>query len=301
MNTIHYQTILIEGIPIYIYRDDLNHKVVSGNKLHKLSPFMNMAIEKNCSSVLSFGGPYSNHLHALAWISKQNRLNSIGIVRGELHSELTPTLWDCQQWGMQLIPCERQDYRRYQTLVSQFSKPRFAKQIEQPLFTKVPEDTLVIPEGGSNLMAIESLCHAYKPVFALPQHKQITHAICTTGTGATVAGLYKASPQNIEVVGIQAVSEGGATLERITKWIDEKPKRLKIQPGHLGGFGKIPAALKQFMTKFEATYNIPLDPIYNGKAMLKITEMIKTGRFNMGDQILYIHTGGLQGKRTKTD
>jgi len=147
-------------------------------------------------------------------------------------------------------------------------------------------------------MAIESLCHAYKNVLALPQQKQITHAICATGTGATVAGLYKASPQNIEVVGIQAVSEGGATIERITKWINEKPKRLKIEPGHLGGFGKIPVALKQFMAKFEATYNIPLDPIYNGKAMFKIAEMIKTGQFNSNDQILYIHTGGLQGNRS---
>lgn len=266
---------------------------MSGNKRHKLKPNIEIAKQLNSSAILSFGGPYSNHLHALAWMCKDQGLKSYGVVRGELHDQLTPTLKDCKRWGMQLLACQRKDYRAYQELVARHKTPCLAEQIK----LAVPKKTVVIPEGGSNAMAIDSVGQAYESVFKSLALQHISHAICSTGTGATLAGLYNASPSNVEILGIQAVSEGEATLARIHDWINEKPKRLNIEQGHWGGFGKMPSALLQFIEQFEATYDIPLDPVYNGKAVFKIVEMIKAGRFQLGDQILFIHTGGLQGKR----
>ena len=238
---------LLTDTQFQFYRDDLNHPTVSGNKLHKLTPNLALARQQDCESVLSFGGPYSNHLHALAWACKEQGLSSIGLVRGELHSELTPTLADCREWGMHLIAVQRNTYRQLQTELSALGGHCLAHELSHSSMVKTPENTLVIPEGGSNRLAIDSLANAYRPLFKQAQYQDITHVVCATGTGATLAGLYKAAPPQLKVIGVQAVAEGDATLDRICSWLGERPDNLSIVAGHLGGFGKIPATLTSFI------------------------------------------------------
>ncbi|RBP48742.1 1-aminocyclopropane-1-carboxylate deaminase/D-cysteine desulfhydrase [Arenicella xantha] len=292
-----FNSISIAEIPLIVARDDLNHRAVSGNKLHKLTPNIELAKAGNYSTILSFGGPYSNHLHALAWACKESGLASIGVVRGELHANLTDTLKDCQAWGMRLFASQRKEYREYQQALALGLALKFANSSSIASLSEQLEDTLILPEGGSNLIAIESLSKAYAEVFSLPHCSGITHAVCATGTGATLAGLYKAAPRRIKVIGIQAVAESDATLKRIHGWLGEKPLNLSIEPGHLGGFGKIPTELVRFVEEFEANFNVPLDPIYNGKVMYKLSQMIAAGYFKKTDKVLVMHTGGLQGKR----
>lgn len=278
-------------------RDDLNHPVVSGNKLHKLAPNIELAKANHCTGALSFGGPYSNHLHALAWACKDAGLASTGIVRGELQEALTPTLLDCRAWGMTLVACSRKDYRAYQDTLSQQAAPCFANDLPPEWVQGNPKKTLVIPEGGSNAIAIESLATAYKTALAQPDGRDITHIVCPTGTGATLTGVLNAAPTHIKLIGMQAVAEGDATLRRIEQWYGGSAENLTIQACHLGRFGKITTELKTFIGEFEREFGIPLDPVYNGKAMLELTKMIDAGHFNTEDTLLFIHTGGLQGKR----
>lgn len=290
----------LSGIEIIIFRDDLNHPTVSGNKLHKLAPNIELALVNGCNSILSFGGPYSNHLHALAWACKESSLQSIGVVRGELQAPLTPTLKDCRKWGMKLIPMSRSDYREYQEMLSSFTEPCFANELSLEPELQVlgnGKNTFVLPEGGSNAVAIKSLANAYGAVFKQLEHASVTHAICATGTGATLAGLYQAAPAQIEIIGMQSVAEQDATFARVRNWLGSEPSRLTIEQSHLGRFGKITPSLTQFIDAFEAKHEIPLEPIYTGKALLKLSEMITQGRFKKADKILFIHTGGLQGKR----
>ena len=292
---------------IQFYRDDLNHPTVSGNKLHKLAPNIALAKHRGCETILSFGGAYSNHLHALAWACKEQGLSSVALVRGELHPELTPTLKDCQAWGMRLIPLQRKTYRALQETLLAMGGTCLAKELLPASKVVLPEpqlphNTFVIPEGGSNLIAINAIADAYQTIFTQPQYKNITHAVCATGTGATLAGLYKAAPKHVTVMGIQAVAEGDATLNRIRGWLkDESPKpnldNLSIVPGHLGGFAKTPTELLSFIDDYQVKHNIPLDPIYNGKVVFKLTQMAKAGEFAESDNVLVIHTGGLQGWR----
>lgn len=282
---------------VSFYRDDLNHPTVSGNKLHKLAPNLTLAKERECQTILSFGGPYSNHLHALAWACKQQGLASVGLIRGELHEKLTPTLNDCQTWGMRLIPIQRKEYRALQETMLEKGGTCLAQDLLSASIVQVPDNTFVIPEGGSNLMAIESLANAYRPIFTQTQYQGTTHVVCATGTGATVAGLYKASAKGVKVIGVQAVAEDGATLERIQSWLGDGLINLSIVPGHLGGFAKTPLELLEFIDQFQTQYNIPLDPIYNGKVLFKLAQMAKEGFFSARDKVLVLHTGGLQGKR----
>ena len=292
-------TFSLSGIKVVVFRDDLNHDTLSGNKLHKLAPNIEAAKARSCSTVLSFGGPFSNHLHALAWASQDVGLASVGIVRGELHDSLTPTLIDCQKWGMQLIPMPRNAYRQSQDLLSSFVEPCLASDLDLKLTSLTNQkNTLVIPEGGSNVVAIKSLTNAYQQVFDLVAKQNITHAICATGTGATLARLYKATPGHVEVICMQAVAEQDATLQRIRGWIGNNTPRLTIHECHLGRFGKTTSSLIEFMDSFENQHGIPLDPVYTGKAMYQLVDMIERGYFKENQTILFIHTGGLQGKRS---
>jgi len=298
-------SISLAGTEVVVYRDDLNHATVSGNKLHKLAPNIKLAKDRGCSRVLSFGGPYSNHLHALAWACRNAGLASIGVVRGELRESLTPTLRDCQHWGMELLASSRKDYRAFQETLLSYDELCLANDLNlEPHFKSQGlielENTLVIPEGGSNSVAIESLCAAYQAVFKLAGCENITHVVCATGTGATLAGLFKAAPEHLKVIGVQAVAEGSATLKRIRNWLGATvgdTSRLTIEEGHLGRFAKMPLELIDFINRFEAQYNIPLDPVYTGKVMLKLSQMIEARYFKATDKVLFIHTGGLQGKR----
>ena len=279
------------------FRDDLNHPTVSGNKLHKLAPNLAFAKQQGYKTVLSFGGAYSNHLHALAWACRERGLSSIGLVRGELHSELTPTLTDCRDWGMHLIATQRTTYRQLQSKLAALGGHCLAHELLPSTMVQAPHNTLVLPEGGSNRIAIDSLANAYRPIFKHVHYQDTTHVICATGTGATLAGLYKATPAHIKVIGVQAVAEGDATIERINNWLGDHQDRLSIVAGHLGGFGKIPAALTTFINAFEAEHGVPLDPVYNGKTVFKLMQLAEQGFFTANDKVLVLHTGGLQGKR----
>lgn len=295
-----FNRLVFAGTELCIYRDDLNHPTVSGNKLHKLSPNIEFAKANGCREILSFGGPYSNHLHALAWACLDAGLSSVGAVRGELDESLTPTLNDCQKWGMKLIALPRKDYRYYQEVLSNVKKPCMACDLDLGAITQglaQLDNTLIVPEGGSNVLAIESVADAYRDIFRQVECQGVTHVVCATGTGATLAGLCKAAPEHVKVIGMQAVAEGNATLKRINTWLGYKPSRLDIIEAHLGRFGKMPPMLLEFMEQFESQYHIELDPIYNGKAMLKLMQSIDAGDFKSVDKILFIHTGGLQGKR----
>jgi len=156
----------------------------------------------------------------------------------------------------------------------------------------------VIPEGGGNALAIDSLANAYKPLF---EGQNFTHAVCATGTGATVAGLRKAAPKQVSIIGVQAVAEAEATLERIKHWLGNSVERdygkLNIVEGHLGGFAKMSAELLNFIAEFEQQNNIPLDPVYNGKVLFALSKMFDIEKLGGNDKVLVIHTGGLQGKR----
>ena len=64
---------------------------------------------------------------------------------------------------------------------------------------------------------------------------------------------------------------------------------------HFGGYGKIKPELITFINKFKSNHNIPLDPIYTGKMMFGIFDLIEKGFFPKNSKVLVVHTGGLQG------
>ena len=129
-------------ISLWIKRDDLIHPIISGNKWRKLKYNLDHALSLGADTLISMGGAYSNHLHALAYIGKILNLKTIGIIRGERPNQLTPTLQDMESWGMELRFVPRSEYRNYRHYKHWRDLPG------------IKPNQYWLPEGGANKLAL---------------------------------------------------------------------------------------------------------------------------------------------------
>ncbi|MCH6198534.1 pyridoxal-phosphate dependent enzyme [Aquiflexum sp. LQ15W] len=279
---IHLPLLEEKGIRLSIKRLDRVHDLVSGNKFYKLKYNLEEAKKSGFSSLLTFGGTFSNHIYATAAAARIEGFKSIGIIRGEETITLNPTLSFAKSEGMRLVFISREDYR---------------KKAEDSFIEKLKEKFGVfylIPEGGTNELAIKGT----KEILG-KEDKEITHIGCSVGTGGTFAGLAESIHSNQQLLGFSSL-KGDFIHSEINHLLEEN----KIRPNgkyrifdnyHFGGYGKSGTPLLDFIGWFHSQTRIPLDPIYTGKMMFGIFDLIKNDFFEKGSHILAIHSGGLQG------
>jgi len=279
ISPLHEDFLTEKNIQLDILRLDLIHPMISGNKWFKLQYNIHEAIEQQARSLLSFGGAWSNHLHALAYAGKLFNLKTIGIIRGEEISN--PTLDDCKAWGMKLHFISREEYRHK-------SEQHFLESIQQEFY-----NSFIIPEGGNNKEgrqgAAEILTHT--------DPEKYTHIVCPVGTGTTLSGLIESSLPSNRVIGISAIKKG-QYLEDEIRSVTTKTNWSVEHDFHFGGFAKKTPELLLFMQEFKSRHDIELDFIYNAKMMFGVYDMTRHQRIGSGSRILVIHTGGLQGNRS---
>lgn len=272
-------------IELRMLRLDRIHPQISGNKWYKLKHNLLAARAQSQDTVLSFGGAYSNHLVALAAASKACALRSVGIVRGEAPKVLNPALQFAQQQGMTLHFVSRSDYRLKED-------PEFIAALEQRFGA-----FYMIPEGGSNLLGVrgcaEIAAHLHWQRAAAPRC-----VVLACGTAATLAGVVSAVPKDCDVVGVSVLKGVDTLSPQVDAWLGQltcdRDKRWSIKTQyHHGGYGKTSAALNSFIDAFEARTGIPLEPVYTGKMMWGLYQMIETGEIARGTEIIALHTGGL--------
>lgn len=274
---------LPNGITVFVKREDLLHKEVSGNKFRKLKYNILKAQELGYSKLLTFGGAYSNHIAATAAAGRICGIETIGIIRGdELENNYVgnETLTKAVEDGMTLGFLSRTDYRLKST-------PEIIERLE----SKYGEFYLV-PEGGTNEEAIRGTEEILK------QGDEVFDYVCTAvGTGGTIAGIINSSFDNQTIIGFPAL-KGDFLYEDIRKFANKSNWELVLEY-HFGGYAKYNEELLSFLRELYKQTGVLFDPIYNGKMMYGLMEEIKKGKFKEGSKILVIHTGGLQGWNEK--
>lgn len=268
-----------KNVELYIRREDLIHPYISGNKFRKLKYNIEEAQKLQKKTLLSFGGAYSNHIAALAYAGKLYGFNTIGVIRGEeLENNFlqNPTLQFAVSCGMQLYFVSRDEYRNKSTAVNlEKYQNRFG-------------DFYLVPEGGTNSLAVKG-CQEI-----LTETDSKYDFICTAvGTGGTISGLINSSFNNQKVLGFPAL-KGDFLDNEIAKYATKTNWKL-ISDYHFGGYGKVSSELINFLNLFYKQNNIPLDPVYTGKMVFGIVDLLSKDYFPKGSKILIIHTGGLQG------
>ena len=283
------------GVSLDILRLDLLDPEISGNKWYKLKHNLIAAQQGGKSAILSFGGAWSNHIHALAAAGHRFGMPTIGVIRGEPGESPSATLTDAVNWGMQLYYLSRSDYRRKNEAV-------FVNHLLHQLGLSA-RDVHVVPEGGSNLSGVQGCREILADGGVTAGSYDEIWLAC--GTGATLSGVALAAAKEMpqtQVTGV-AVLKGGDflrgdihhyTRQALANWT-------LLTDYHHGGYARTTEALLSFIKSFEMETAIPLDPVYTGKVMFAIrhslAENLKQGLPCRGRRLLMVHTGGLQGRR----
>lgn len=292
------------GITLLIRRDDQIDNELSGNKAYKLLFNLHAARDSGYEQILSFGGAYSNHLHALALAGAKFGFKTFGVVRGERPETLSPTLSDAQRSGMRLVFINRKLYQQKSSEALMVSwKQRFG-------------DFFLIPEGGAGLLGARGMSLMGQAIEN--QLRGDYTAVCIAcGTGTSLAGLAaglaSAGAECKPAIGFSVLKGAGGLGTAIAEpyrqlrrelYQSPEPSRVPadnwrlISGFHAGGYGKKhPRHLFEFWQSFEQETGIPLDPVYTLKMVWGIHCLASQGYWAKGSKIIAIHSGGLQGRR----
>ena len=270
---------------IWIKRDDEIHPDISGNKYRKLIPNIDHVKRHGFKGIITFGGAFSNHIHAMAAAGEFFDISTVGIIRGDQESQANPTLQFAITRGMKIHFVSRAEYKDKE------GAPSIAN-----IIASYPQ-YLLVPEGGSNELGI---CGAATLMDEILEQGHSPDAIfLAAGSGASAAGLLRRIhelnlPIQLYVIPVLKGEFMEQTILDLAGFTSST--RLSVMYDfHHGGYGKVTAELIQFINDFYESHQIPLDPIYNGKAMFALLKMLKNNQISQPSNIVYIHTGGLQG------
>jgi 1-aminocyclopropane-1-carboxylate deaminase len=277
----HLPSLSTKNIRVDVLRLDEIHPIISGNKWYKLQYYLLDAIENHYSSILTFGGAFSNHIVATAAACKLHHLNSIGIIRGEAPKELSHTLQQAKSFGMDLHFVSRDAYK---------NKTAIAENLPN-------KNTYQIPEGGFGNLGAKGAADILK----ITDTKIYTHIICACGTGTTLAGLIQSAQPHQQIIGIN-VLKGYENLKDDLLTIIDNGSSLNnftiFNEYHFGGYAKHSKVLINWMNELWQNENLPTDFVYTAKLFFAVNDLVEKKHFTTNSQILVIHTGGLQGNLT---
>jgi len=277
-------------VQLFIKRDDLLHPPEDihfcGNKWRKLKYNLLKAKEEGQSQLLTFGGAYSNHIAAVASAGQLFGFKTIGIIRGEAHPVLNPTLRHATQMAMALQYWNRSDYREK-------NSPEALARLQQCF-----GEFYLLPEGGTNPLALQGVEELVDELRLQLSIDAQTYIALSCGTGGTMAGIIRGLQGKGHVLGFPAL-KGDFMQDEVCRCLGHDKEELtnwSIQNTyHFGGYAKHKPELLEFLDFFQVQYGIALDPIYTGKLCFGVLDLLKKGFFPPGSKVVIVHTGGLQG------
>lgn len=267
----------------FIKREDLRDNELGGNKWCKLAGHLEAARQHGHDHLLSVGGPWSNHLHALAMAGRRFGFATTALVRGQPVE--TPMLADARDAGMDVHFISLDRYR-------QRNSPG-----ELARLASSYRPAWLVPEGGGGAEAMSGLARLAaeikdqfpgKVVLAVP-----------SGSGTTLAGLAAALPARFDVWGFQAFHDATLSLRvaGMLSGLDAEAGWSLHDTHAMKSHRRLPEHLSGFMTRFEAEECVPLEPVYMVRLMEALSSLLKQGGVPPDVTLVALHTGGLQGRR----
>ncbi|SEM68542.1 1-aminocyclopropane-1-carboxylate deaminase [Pseudomonas sp. ok272] len=289
LQRLHLDWLERAGVEVAVLRLDLIDPLISGNKWFKLVEHLNAAGEAGAEGVITLGGAWSNHLHAVAAAGKRFGFPTVGLLRG--HPQDTATVADLQAFGMRLHWLGYGGYRA-----------RHAPGFWLPWREHYPH-LYPVPEGGGGVLGARGcgqlLALAAGQLSALGWSDHDGWWLAC-GTGTTLAGLVLAEAGRHPLYGVLAVPEDHGVMQQVEGILAQGGQPnvgFELFDGSRGGFAKVDPALQAFIDRTEHAAGVPLEPLYTAKALLMLKQQVEAGRFARGSRLIFVHTGGLQGRR----
>jgi 1-aminocyclopropane-1-carboxylate deaminase len=279
----HIQSIDSFGLnqKVELLRLDVIHPIVSGNKFYKLRYYIELALAKGVSTVASFGGPYSNHIVALAYTAKEAGLKSIGYIRTNEDEPMTPSLKEAKAYGMELVYLGRTDFQTKKAAILQSSASN--------------TDCYLIDEGGYGIIGAKGAA----TILTENDTNHYDYIICAVGTGTMLAGIINAADPRQKIIGIPVLKNENSIDAEIKALLEDKNRPYTLlHQFHQGGYAKTNPMMLDFMNRLWDAEKIPTDIVYTSKLLFGVEQLIKENYFEKDTSILVIHSGGLQGNQS---
>ena len=269
------------SLTIDMLRLDLVHPIISGNKWFKLKYYLEEAASKKVKTIASFGGPYSNHIVALAHAAKINNLKSIGYIRSNAGESITPSIQQAIDAGMDI---------RY------LGRTNFQENKEKLLQNKHSQSEIYfVDEGGYGALGAKGISE----LFSLLPLAKYDYIVCAVGTGTMLAGLINGSAEHQNIIGIPVLKNEESIADEIRHLLIDPDKKFQVlHEFHQGGYAKTTPSQIQYMNQFWEQTNIPTDIVYTGKLVFAVHQLVQQKYFKENSSLLMIHSGGLQGNRS---
>ncbi|WP_068826775.1 1-aminocyclopropane-1-carboxylate deaminase/D-cysteine desulfhydrase [Pseudomonas sp. BMS12] len=277
------------GVEVAALRLDLLDPLLCGNKWFKLKPHIEAAARAGAAGLISLGGAHSNHLHALAAAGQRFSFETVALLRGEPQD--TPTVRDLQACGMRLHWLGYGGYRQ-----------RHQQDFWQPWQALYPQ-LWPVAEGGLGLpaaLACGAIVAQAREQLAALGWDDYHGWWLAAGTGTTAAGviLAEAGARPVHVASAVPASHGVAPqISALLQAAGQADASYRLLDASRGGFGQLDAQLARFIGECERAADLPLEPLYTGKALLALRDHVEAGYFAAGTRLLFLHSGGLQGRR----
>ncbi|WP_336204550.1 1-aminocyclopropane-1-carboxylate deaminase/D-cysteine desulfhydrase [Nonomuraea sp. LPB2021202275-12-8] len=223
--------------------------------------------------VLTFGGAYSGHIRAVAAAGRRHGFETIGVIRGEEHLPLNPSLAYAAACGMRLDYLDRASYRLKHT-------PEMEARLRERW-----GDVAILPEGGSNAAAVRGCAE-------LPGEIGAAYDVicCPVGTGGTLAGISAGLPAGKRALGFAVLKGGGFLTEEVARLQREAYGR--VWPNwsinldyHFGGYARTTPALNGLIAKYR------VEGVYVAKMLYGVLDLVRQGAFPRGTRIVAVVTG----------
>jgi len=297
-----------DNVSLFVKRDDAIHPIISGNKWRKLSEVLTHPLP---CKILSFGGGFSNHLHALGFACFKLGISLTAVIRGNYRANPTPMIKDLMQWNTEIQYVDRETYKKR-------NDESYLRQLKQEY-----NEAVIIPEGGSQAQALFGIRQMVNEI-----DMDFDVLITPVASGAPLAGVASAlnlrNAKNESIDGRQSfrnaigigVLKGEGYLEDLVEQLissfsvngyRQNTNRVlsipqsacwHIEHGyHFGGYAKSPHELNAFCEAFNNTMEFEIEPVYSGKTFYAVKDMLAKNTFKDGTRIVILHTGGLQGAR----
>ena len=273
----YYQSL---GYAVDMLRLDLVHPIVSGNKWYKLKAYLQEAKEHNAETIASFGGPYSNHIVALAFAGKSLGFNTIGYIRTNENEPITPSMQEALSHGMELVFIGR---------------THFQEKKNELLKNQDGSSTYFIDEGGYGKLG----CQGFASIQEEVRLNHYDYMIAAVGTGTMLSGLISISNPHQQIVVIPVLKNEETIYSEINAILpDTRMPYTLLHQFHQGGYAKTTQEQIDCMNQFWKNTGIPTDIVYTGKLVTAFDQLLQEKYFKKDASILLIHSGGLQGNRS---
>lgn len=296
------------GPEIYLKRDDQTGTEVSGNKIRKLEFSIKEALDQGCDTLITCGGPQSNHCRATAAAAARLGLGCILLLREDDATAQGNLMMD-RLLGAEVRMVSAADFEsRREVLMAGLADDLAAR----------GHKGYLIPLGASNGIGSFGYFSCMHEIAEQEKHLgfRFDRIVLAVGSGGTFAGLYYANRllnRPTVVTGINICGDAAYFQNKVHGMLKEsfaytgepidcRPSDFTIIDGYVGrGYALNQPDELRFIAELAALEGVILDPVYTGKAFRGMVQEIRKGRWDRDERILFIHTGGLYGMFPKND